>query len=240
MPYEIGVQSFTYREFTLPELCTAVAETPVTAVELCDVHVDPTMNETELAAAVERLAAVGLDVCGYGVVDLDPDTSLPPLLEFVSRIGAGYVSVDVPPDADDRIRELIDAAAAWGLDVAIHNHGPESRYVTVDDVLTVLRRHPDPRLGACVDVGHYLRADQSPATVIPRLGDRVLALHLKDFDADGREAVPGSGQIDLAELGALLETHTSFHRPLVIEYEADPEEPTPAVAQAARAIEALG
>ncbi|PSP51148.1 hypothetical protein BRC74_07395 [Halobacteriales archaeon QH_7_68_42] len=73
--------------------------------------------------------------------------------------------------------------------------------------------------------------------MITRLGDRVLALHLKDFVDEETEAVPGNGQLDIAELLALLDGETSLSQPLVVEYEADPENPTPAVVEAVKAVE---
>jgi sugar phosphate isomerase/epimerase len=106
----------------------------------------------------------------------------------------------------------------------------------VADVSQVLEEYPSPRLGACVDTGHYLRSGQAPDEVIPVLGDRVNALHLKDFDNRGVGTVPGDGRVDLGRLLELLEEFTAFDRPFVVEYEADPEDPTPAVLEAAEAL----
>jgi len=36
--YEIGVQSFTYREFNVPDICSELSGTGVSAIELCDVR----------------------------------------------------------------------------------------------------------------------------------------------------------------------------------------------------------
>jgi len=239
MPYEAGVQSFTYREFDLDALPGELRDTPVTAIELCDVHLVPDAPEEAVTATVESFADAGIDVCGYGVVDLGPDTPLDPLFAFADRLGVEYLSVDFPPSEDALALELIDHAETWGVDLAIHNHGPEATYATVEDVLAVLEEYDDDRLGACVDTGHFLRADQSVEDVIPALGDRVLALHLKDFDDEGTEVVPGAGRVDLDELAALLDAHSEFDRPLVVEYEADPENPTPAVVEAAEAVTEL-
>jgi sugar phosphate isomerase/epimerase len=236
MPYEAGVQSFTYREFDLDALPGELRDTPVTAIELCDVHLAPDADEDEVTATVESFADAGIDVCGYGVVDLGPDAELDSLFAFADRLGVAYLSVDFPPSEDALALELVDRAESWGVDLAIHNHGPEATYATVSDVLDVLDRYSTDRLGACVDTGHFLRAGEAVADVIPALGDRVLALHLKDFDDDGVEVVPGAGRVDLDELAALLDTHTEFDRPLVVEYEADPENPTPAVVEAAEAV----
>jgi len=231
--YEIGVQSFTYREFNVPEICSALAETEVTAIELCDVHVTPRADEETIDGLRKRLDDAGLDICGYGVVPFEGDheESIRQTFELVDRLGADYCSVEFPPD-DQTIRGLlVSQADEYDLDLAIHNHGPGATYSTVEEVANVVEAADDPRLGACVDTGHYFRSGEEPADVIPRLGDSVLALHLKDFVDAEREAVPGTGQLDVPELLSLLDAESSFDQPLVIEYEADAEDPTPAVKQ---------
>lgn len=234
---EIGVQSFTYREFDVDGFCEELADTPVTAVELCDVHVSPDSGDEHVDGVLDALGDADLDVCGYGVVDFDGNPeAAEETLAFVDRLGGDYLSVEFPPDDDAVIDALCDGATEHDLDLAIHNHGPDATYATVDEVVTVLDEHPHDRLGACVDTGHYLRSGEHPGEVIPELGDRVYALHLKDFLDEDTEAIPGDGELDVSELLSLLHEHTSFDRPLVVEYEADPDDPTPAVVEASQAV----
>jgi sugar phosphate isomerase/epimerase len=236
--YEIGVQSFTYREFDIPAICSELSDTGVSAIELCDVHVGPDAGADEVESVRDRLADSGIEVCGYGVVSFEDadEERVRATFELVDRLGGDYCSLEFPP-ADEAIRDrLLPVAAEFDLDLAIHNHGPGETYSRVEEVASVLDAADDPRLGACVDTGHFLRSGEEPAEVIPRLGDRVLALHLKDFDDEENETVPGTGRIDLSELLELLETETSFDQPLVIEYEANAEDPTPAVEQTVTAV----
>jgi sugar phosphate isomerase/epimerase len=236
--YDLGVQSFTYREFDVESMCRSLSETGVSAVELCHEHVLPGDDAGTIDEVREQLERAGLSVCGYGVVDFsedDPD-SIRETMALVDRLGGDYCSLEFPPD-DDAIRgTLLSAAAEHDLTLAIHNHGPDATYATVEDVAAVLDETDDTRLGACVDTGHYFRAGQAPSEVLTRLGDRVQALHLKDFVDETTEAVPGDGQLDIGELLALLDSETSLSQPLVIEYEADPEDPTPAVVAAVEAV----
>jgi len=236
--YEIGVQSFTYREFDVPEICEELSDTGVSAVELCDVHVAPDADTGVIDRVRDTLADAGLDVCGYGVVPFEDDHegSIRETFELVDRLGGEYCSLEFPPgDAEIRDR-LLSVATELDLDLAIHNHGPGATYATVEDVASVLDAADDPRLGACVDTGHFYRSGEVPSAVIPRLGDRVLALHLKDFVDEETEAIPGTGRLDVGELLGLLDAETAFDRPLVIEYEADGSNPTPAVEQTVAAV----
>jgi sugar phosphate isomerase/epimerase len=218
-------------------MCEAIAGTGVSAVELCHEHVRPADSEDDVDAVRETLAEAGLDVCGYGVVAFGEDG--PPVREtlaLVDRLGGDYCSLEFPPDDTATRDRLLSEAAEFDLQLAVHNHGPGATYETVDDVVAVLDAAGDPRLGACVDTGHYFRSGEDPDAVLSRLGDRVLALHLKDFlDAD-TEAVPGEGQLDVPALIETLTTETSLSQPLVVEYEADPDDPTPAVERATEAV----
>ncbi|WP_123623993.1 sugar phosphate isomerase/epimerase [Halorubrum sp. CSM-61] len=236
--YEIGVQSFTYREFDVSEICSELSGTGVSAIELCDVHVAPDAAAEVVERVRDRLADSGIEVCGYGVVPFEDDDEerIRATFELVDRLGGEYCSLEFPPNDDGLRDRLLSVADEFDLDLAIHNHGPGATYSRVEEVTRVLESADSPRLGACVDTGHFFRSGEAPADVIRRLGDRVLALHLKDFDDEGNEVVPGTGRLDVSELLDLLETETAFDQPLVIEYEADAENPTPAVEQTVAAV----
>lgn len=235
MSYTPGVQSFTYRAFSIDEMCQALEDTAVEAVELCHEHVPPSDDDAVVTDARDTLAASGIDVCGYGVAEFagDPGDARA-ALELVEMLGGEYLSCTFPPDDEAIAEALVDGGD--DVDVAIHNHGPEATYTTLADVTQVLERYPDDRLGACVDTGHFLRVGETPTEVIPALGKRLHALHLTDYADGEREVVPGDGAVDIPDLLGLLSEHTAFDRPIVIEYEADAEEPTPAVERTARAI----
>lgn len=240
--WPLGVQSFSYREHTVGEMCAELAETPIEAVELCGEHVLPDMTTEAIEERLATIDAAGLSVCGYGVVDFDGNPEdAESAVDLVDQLGGEYLSVAFPPGDRDVVEALLAAADDNDMDLSIHNHGPESDYATVEDVVTVLDDVDDPWLGACVDTGHFLRVDEAPAEVIPAVGDRVYALHLKDYHDTETEAIPGEGQLDLVDLLALLDEHTTLDRPLVIEYEAAPDDPTPGVRKAAENVrEAAG
>jgi len=230
---ELGVQSYTYRQFDVKGIVKELEGTGVTALELWPKHLGPGSPPEQIEKCRGLLEDSGLRVCGTGVSRFSsqrPD-EIRPALEFAAGLGADYVSIDVRPD-DARGKELlIEAAVDLGLLLAIHNHGPEHHYDVAENVLTSCEGY-DEVLGACVDTGNFLRADQDAERAIEVLGRRVHAVHLKDFvDAD-TEVVPGTGRLNYATMLEALRTHTDFHSALVIEYEADPEDPTAGVRQA--------
>ncbi|MDS0294163.1 sugar phosphate isomerase/epimerase family protein [Halogeometricum luteum] len=233
--YAVGVQTVVFQHRTLEELLSDLAETGIDTIDLWDGHLSADDDEETVAAAEEALEAAGVSVCGCGVVDIEGPEEVREHVAFADRLGASYLAVNYPPDRDDVTEALVAAAEEFGVDVAIHNYSSvhhddlSTVFSSIDDVRAVLDRYDDPRLGVCVDTGHFLVEDVDPADVIRELGDRIVAVHLKDTSEAEIEDLPGAGRLDLSTLVALLDDHAHLTAPLVIEYEL-PED---------RAVEAL-
>ena len=87
----------------------------------------------------------------------------------------------------------------FDIRIAIHNHGPRHRYNKAIDVLNAIEGH-DERIGACADLGHYIRSGQNATEVIRLLKGRLYGIHLKDFAEmkDNTEGVLlGKGHLDV-------------------------------------------
>ncbi|MDR0897299.1 MAG: sugar phosphate isomerase/epimerase [Oscillospiraceae bacterium] len=61
-----------------------------------------------------------------------------------------------------------------------------------------------PNLRFVLDIKQVLELGQNPLEYVDAMGDRLCHLHLLDFDARGRHALPGSGAYDFKELAAAL------------------------------------
>lgn len=102
-----------------------------------------------------------------------------------------------------------EIAAGRGLRVGYHNHAHELE-ATFDGQtgLELLADLLDPRVVLEVDLYWAARAGVDPAALLERLGDRVVAVHVKDgtLDAEAIKAYPpadqvpaGTGSVPLAE-----------------------------------------
>ncbi len=232
---EIGVQSYTFRKLKLEAALDAAKDSGNRSIELWPGHL-PAETPADQVEAVRALCEKrGLRVCGYGVVNLSrADASSH--FRCAKALGADYVSVDFRPD-DRQAQEAAAALASkMGLRLALHNHGPGHAYATPEQVTAVLEGLPAV-MGACVDTGHFLRADADPVAAIRMLGSRVHAIHLKDFLDAHQEVLPGSGRLDLKQTIAALR-EVGFTSDYVLEYEADADNPVPAVREAVAAVQA--
>jgi len=236
--FAVGVQSVVFRDFSLADLLDELATTDVTHLELWGHHLSPDHDDATVAAGLDALADSSVSVCGYGVVDLDGPAAARDHVAFADRLGADYVTVNYPPTADAITEELTDLAVEFGVDVAIHNYSSvhhddlSAVFSTMADVREVLARHDDPRLGLCVDTGHFLVEDVTPEDVVREFGDRIVAVHLKDTSDAEIEDVPGAGQLDLATVLGLLDDHADVGPPPVIEYELPQDRATDALREA--------
>jgi len=84
-------------------------------------------------------------------------------------------------------------------------------YENLAEVQAVLGGRPSI-FGACVDTDHYPRVSETPAEVLPALGERIHCVHITDFE-DGEEYLPGDGSLDLAEVLDLPGIHTGIDAP---------------------------
>jgi sugar phosphate isomerase/epimerase len=98
----------------------------------------------------------------------------------------------------------------------------------VADVLNAIRdRHE--LIGACADLGHYIRSAEDPVRAIYLLKGRLFGIHLKDFaepKADAKGVILGKGQLDVdAVFAALREVEFPPDGSLSLEYEENPQDP---------------
>jgi len=106
--------------------------------------------------------------------------------------------------------------------IAIHNHGPGTLYDRLKDVVKAIKDRA-PRIGACVDCGHFIASGEEPVKCIQALGSRVYGVHLKDlaeFGTKSPNVVLGKGHLDVVALfKALRQIKFPRDGALSLEYE---------------------
>jgi len=240
MARPVGVQSVVFAHRDYPELLEDLTETSVRSLELWDAQCPP---DRDPAAARAAAAEAGVDVVGYGVLELDATSDVEPALAFADGLGADYVTVNFDPDDADLAGALVDAAKRHDLDVGIHNystvhHDTSGVFSSIAEVVDFLETRPHERLGACIDTGHFLVMDENPAEAVRALGERTVCVHLKDTSESAAEDVPGRGTLELETIIDLLDEHAPDVA-LIVEYELDPEEAVPGLQEAADRLGAL-
>ena len=137
------------------------------------------------------------------------------IFEFGRKIGIETFMSEPKPESLDMIEKFCDK---YDINVAIHNHGPEQSpvYWRPEGVLKVCQGR-SPRIGACGDVGYWMRAGLDPIEAVKKLGKRLITIQMHDLHAKGPDAhdVPwgtGVGRTEalIAQIHRLGVTPTMF------------------------------
>ena len=138
-----------------------------------------------------------------------------PVFEVAAEVGIGvvidpYIGTEKWQAADDvaatakALNEAAAVAAEHGVRVGYHNHWweLESR-IDGRSAFEVLADQLDPRVVLEVDTYWATAGGEDAAALLKRLGDRVVAIHVKDggLATDGTGQVPaGQGQVPVADV----------------------------------------
>ncbi len=238
-----GCQAYSFRMYTVFEAMDKTAQCGGKTIEFYpgqkfddtakwDHNATPEMIDK----VKKHLAAKGLTAVGYGVVKLgQDDANNRKIFEFCKQLGIGVVVTEPDVTALDKIEALVKE---FDIKMAIHNHPkrPLDRAYKFWDPNYVLDlvKNRDPRMGACADVGHWVRSGLDPVECIKLLKGRIFDSHMKDLTEFGNvkaHDLPfGQGKSNIA--GILAEYHAQgFPGPLHCEYEYHWETSVPEITQ---------
>jgi sugar phosphate isomerase/epimerase len=218
----IGVQSYTFRNFDLEQAIQKTRDCSIEIMEGSRVHVPLDTNAESLAGLRSQWESAGLKMPSYGVVKFEQDAAANrKRFEFAKSLGVELLTADPDPEA---IPDLEILSEEFRIGLAIHNHGPGSRWDKIRHTMDAVSGRSS-LLGACVDTGHALRTGQAPHEVIANFIGRVHVLHLKDWRGDSECAV-GEGDMELDRVAEILDA-VRFNGPVIFEYELEPDNPVP-------------
>lgn len=203
MPLPLAVQLYTFRDparfggagmgLDVPTL-TAIAEAGFLGVETVDV---PGGDVTE---ARRVLGDLDLAVTSsHTWADLADRDAFSRAIEAIAELGAPRVVLAPRAVATlDGVEALIEdvataarIAAAHGLRIAYHNHDTEMVVVDGTAVIDRIAAGLGEAIDFQVDIFWVVVGGADPATVIDRLGGRVVSLHVKDGVELPRSAYAG-------------------------------------------------
>ena len=226
--FPVGVQSYSLRNYKLPEVVRHLQGMGVHYVELAGTHLPPTASDEQIAEAMKLVESADLKVSAHGVNAFGKDHEKNKrIFDFAKKLDIRTITANPQPDADT-FGSLDKLVAEYNMRLAIHNHGPGALYDKVEGVVKAIKDH-DKRIGACVDCGHYISSGEDPVKCALLLKDRVYGVHLKDHEESGKKSanvVLGKGHLDVVGLfRALRQIKFPADGALSLEYEANPMNP---------------
>ena len=245
-PFKMGLQSYSLRGYTKggkADVGKALAVTKDLGVHYWEAypdHMPITADPAKIRAIKEETEGAGVQVIGYGVVHLGKDEAANrKIFDFARAMGFGYLSVDPDPQSFDLLDKLVDE---YNIPIGIHNHGPGHRFAKIDTIAKAIKDH-SPRIGCCIDTGHFLRSREDPVRAAEVFAGRVYGVHLKDVKNAETFTLLGQGDLRTVDLLKTLAAG-KYSYCLAIEYEEKPENPVDDIKaclnEAKKAIAAIG
>jgi sugar phosphate isomerase/epimerase len=223
---KLGIQLYSLRGFSRDVALKHASEIGFEQVEFYSGMLPLDASDEVIEATKKQVADLGMSISSHGVNRLTKDAAENRrIFEFAKKLGSPSITADPDFDAFDNLDELVKE---FDIRVAIHNHGPNHRYNKAIDVLRVIENR-DERIGACADLGHYIRSGQNAPEVIRLLKGRLYGIHLKDFaemQDKTKGVILGKGHLNVADtFRELQEAGFPDNGALSLEYEENEKDP---------------
>jgi len=225
--WEIGVQTYSFKAF---DFYTALNK--YDSVGTCFIEcypgmrigsglkgfVDVNMSPRDRQEVASWLKKRKMRIVNYGVVDMKTEADWKKLFEFAKEFNIETLIVEPDLKFIPLLSSLCDK---YKINIAIHNHAKPSYYWNPKTVLDAIKGY-SKRLGACADIGHWVRSGLDPLECLKELDGRVLDTHMKDLNEkgniDAHNVVLGEGVCNVPALIAELKRQ-QYKGMITIEYE---------------------
>lgn len=226
--WKIGIEAWTFHDFTLAETLDKLDSCNVKYLgghpnqEIgngIEGNMDyDKMNVFSCQKVLDMLKSKGIKMFSYGVITPETDSGWIQLFSFAKIMGIKTILAEPTKEQIPFVSKLADE---YKIDVAIHNHPKPTRYWNPDILLDALKG-ASPRIGACADIGHWVRSGLDPVECIKKLKGHIIEFHMKDLNEKGLDDahdVPwGTGVSNIA--GVMSEMKRQGFKGIVsVEYE---------------------
>jgi type 1 glutamine amidotransferase len=249
--WRLGIEAYTFHKFTMFEAIEKTSRLGLPFMGgLCFQKVsagipknfDPQLSDDELREVRLKLDAEGVRLLTYYIGDIPGDEAgCRRVFEFGRRVGIETFMSEPKPEALDTIAGFCDE---YGINVAIHNHDEKGspNYWRPELILKACEGRTR-RLGACADLGYWMRSGIDPIEGLRTLGERLITVQmhdLHDLTPQGHDVPWGTGAGRTGEF--LREMHKLGIRPTMIglEYSHNWLESLPDIARCVEFLNALG
>ena len=230
---KLAVQSYCFRGFKdNRKVAEMVKECGLDKIELYGIHVDFS-NPSSFKEIIGIYRDAGIEIISIGVQEFaNNEERERKFFEFLKEAETKYMSVDFNIDTIPDCFKLADKLAEeYDVKLAIHNHGGK-HWLGNSTALNYVFKRTSERIGLCLDTAWALDTGENPVEMAEKFKERLYLLHIKDFAFDTtrkhKDVIAGEGNLDLNKLFNLLK-NISFEGYGIIEYEADVENPVPAI-----------
>ena len=231
--FQIGVAGYTFRKFSIDQTLESLRKLGIKYLSIKDFWLPLDATAEDMAVFRDKCASYGVDPYILGPIYMSTPEQVEEAFAYAGRFGAGMF-IGVP--SYDVLDLVVSKVRETGIKVAIHTHGPDLPDL-FPDIRVVVEKVGDPNLGigCCIDLAHSYRYGQDPAKDIRKYAKWIWDIHIKDVTVPSKAGVAkemGRGGMDIPAIVKSLR-RVGYKGVISIEYEADEDDPVPAVAETA-------
>jgi len=202
--WRLGIEAYTFHKFTFFEAIEKTAQLGLPFMgglsfqkvsKDIPKNFDIQLNDDELKQIRLKLADAGIRMLTYYLQKIPADPAeCRKVFEFGRKIGIETFMSEPDPSALETIDRFCNE---YDINVALHNHDQKAspHYWQPEQVLeacTGRSRH----IGACPDLGYWMRSGIDPLKGLRTLKDRIITIHMHDLHEltpQGHDVPWGSG-----------------------------------------------
>lgn len=242
--WKLGVEAYTFHKFTFFEAIEKTAQLGLPYIgglsfqpvsKEIPANFDPQLSDADLQAIRLKLEAAGLRLLTYYIHDIPADEAgCRKIFEFGRKMGIETFMTEPRLEALDTIEKF---ANRYGINIALHNHDAKASpdYWNPAGILKACQGR-SKRIGACADLGYWMRSGVDPVEAVRLLKDRLITVQMHDLDSrspEGQDVPWGTGRGRVADFLAELQKLKLHPTMIGLEYSRDWLESMPKVAQCA-------
>lgn len=205
--WKLGSQAYTFKNFTFVEALRKIDSCNLKFVEGSSVldigggiagKLDYHMSAATRDQVLQKMNERGIKMLGYGVSNGTNEADWRQLFDFAKAMGIQTITSE--PKLSD-MPLLSKLCEEYKINIAIHNHPKPSPYWNPEAVLSAIKGQSN-RIGACADIGHWVRSGLDPVECLKKLEGHVLHSHMKDLNEKGvvaaHDVIWGTGVSNIA------------------------------------------
>lgn len=226
MGWELGAQAYSFRLFTLAQALDKLDSCGLKYVECyngqtigggIEGNMDFKMDAAKQKQVLALLKSKNKKLVAYGVVSPNGEAEWKEMFDFAKAMGLQTITAEPKVQDLDAVSKLADQ---YKIKVAIHDHPKPSHYWHPDSVLSAAKGR-SKYIGACADIGHWVRSGLDPVECLKMLKGKVFSLHFKDLNehsAKAHDVIWGTGVSNIEGVVKELKAQ-GFRGPISAEYE---------------------
>lgn len=183
----LSAQTYTFNRFTFFEAVDKTLGAGLNTVEAFNGQqlgggiegvMDYKMEPEKRKAVLKALKKKGVTLRAFGVVNGNNEEEWKQLFAFAKAMGIKVINSEPKAEFLPLIGQLADR---YKIKVGIHNHPQPTHYWNPQVVLDAIAAANSKYVGACADIGHWVRSGLDPVESLKQYEGHLISLHFKDL-----------------------------------------------------------